>query len=68
MYKKVSTNIRVLGFIKSEMEKGKQEFSIIESVTINGINYYTGLLDDGTKCKATYNKGKWIADDMEIIL
>lgn len=68
MQEKFSINVRVLGYIKSEIEKGKQEFSIIERVTIDGINYYMGLLDDGTKCDVTYNNGKWIANDLDIFL
>lgn len=48
MYEKISTNIRVLGFIASQMDMGKTEFSIIERETIDGINFYKGLLDNGT--------------------
>lgn len=43
MYEKISTNIRVLGLIFSQMDIGKTEFSIIERETIDGVNFYIGF-------------------------
>lgn len=63
MYEKISTNIRVLGFIASQMDMGKTEFSIIERETIDGINFYKGLLDNGTVCPVTRENGEYIAYD-----
>ena len=63
MYEKISTNVRVIGYIKSEMEQGKTEFTIIERKTINGKNYYKGLLDNGTVCPVIKENGEYIADN-----
>lgn len=68
MYERIAINVRVIGTIMSQLLDGKKEFTIIQRETINGENHYTGLLDDGTKCEATYNDGKWVANDMEMIL
>lgn len=67
MYERVVINVRVIGTIMSQFLEGKKEFTIIQRETIDGENHYTGLLDDGTKCEATYNNGCWIAHDMEKI-
>lgn len=67
MYERVAINVRVIGTIMSQLLEGKKEFSIIQRETIDGENHYTGLLDDGTKCEATYNSGCWVANDMETI-
>ena len=68
MYERVAINVRVIGTVMSQLLDGKKEFTIIQRETIDGVNHYTGLLDDGTKCEATYNDGKWVANDMELIL
>lgn len=68
MYERVAINVRVIGTIMSQLLDGKKEFTIIQRETIDGENHYTGLLDNGTKCEATYIDGNWIANDMEIIL
>lgn len=65
MNEKISTNIRVLGFIFSQMDIGKTEFSIIERETIDGINFYKGLLDNGTVCPVTKENGDYIAYDTD---
>lgn len=54
---KVSTNVRVLGYIQSCPEAGKIEFTIIARETFNGVNSYTGRLDNGMKCPVTYKSG-----------
>ena len=54
---KVSTNIRVLGYIQSCPEAGKIEFTIIARETVDGVNSYTGRLDNGMKCSVTYKSG-----------
>ena len=58
---KVSTNVRVLGYIQSYPETGKIEFTIIERETVDGVNSYTGLLDNGIKCQVSYNDGTFTA-------
>ena len=65
MYEKISTNIRVLGLIFSQMDIGKTEFSIIERETIDGVNFYKGLLDNGTVCPVTRENGDYIAYDSD---
>lgn len=65
MYEKISTNVRVLGFIFSQMDMGKTEFSIIERETIDGINFYKGLLDNGIVCPVTRKNGDYIACDTD---
>ena len=65
MYEKISTNIRVLGLIASQMRMGKTEFSIIVRETIDGINFYKGLLDNGTVCPVTRENGDYIAYDTD---
>ena len=65
MYEKISTNIRVLGLIFSQVDIGKTEFSIIERETIDGINFYKGLLDNGTVCPVTKEDGDYIAYDTD---
>lgn len=45
------------------MDMGKTEFSIIERETVDGINFYKGLLDDGTVCPVTRENGEYIAYD-----
>ncbi len=65
MYEKISTNIMVLGLIFSQMDIGKTEFSIIERETIDGINFYKGLLDNGTVCPVTKEDGDYIAYDTD---
>ena len=65
MYEKISTNIMVLGLIFSQMDIGKTEFSIIERETIDGINFYKGLLDNGTVCPVTKEDGYYIAYDTD---
>lgn len=67
MYEKISTNIRVLGFIASQMDMGKTEFSIIERETVDGANFYKGLLDDGTVCPVTRENGDYIAHDTDCL-
>ncbi len=59
---RVSTNIRVKGYIKSDMTK-KTEFSIIERTTIDGVNHYKGLLDDWTMCPIIKTEQGYIADN-----
>ncbi len=44
---------------------GKTEFSIIERETIDGINFYKGLLDNGTVCHVTRENGDYIAYDSD---
>lgn len=58
---KVAINVRVLGYIESCPEAGKIEFTIIERETVDGVNSYMGLLDNGIKCHVLYNDGIFTA-------
>ncbi len=62
MYEKVAINVRIIGYIKSDMTK-KTQFSIIERETINEIIRYKGLLDNGTVCPVIKTEQGYIADD-----
>ncbi len=62
MPEKIAINVRVIGYIKSDMTK-KTEFSIIERVTIDKVNYYKGLLDNGTVCPVIKTEQGYIADN-----
>ena len=54
---RVAVNVRVLGYIQSCLEAGKIEFTIIQRETVDGVNSYMGLLDNGIKCPVTYKSG-----------
>lgn len=58
-------NVRVRGFVKSEMWRGLQEFTIIQRSTSEiGLNNYVGLLDNGLRCVVVLYDGHYYADDV----
>lgn len=59
-------NVRVRGFVKSEMWRGLQEFTIIQrSTSDSGSNNYVGLLDNGVRCAVVLYDGHYYADDVD---
>lgn len=62
-------NVRVRGFVKSEMWRGLQEFTIIQRDTSeSGYNNYVGLLDNGVRCVVLLYDGHYYADDVDGVI
>lgn len=62
-------NIRVCGFVKSEMWRGLQEFTIIQRYTSeSGFNHYVGLLDSGVRCVVVLYDGHYYADNVDGVI
>lgn len=62
-------NVRVRGFVKSEMWRGLQEFTIIQrSTSESGINSYVGLLHSGVRCLVVLYDGHYYADDVDGVI
>lgn len=65
----ININVRVRGFVKSEILRGMQEFTIVQRYTSDsGVNNYVGLLDNGVRCVVVLYDGHYYADDVDGVI